>query len=88
MSEEDHEAAEQTPESRLLDQHPGVRELVESLPAFIAWSSTLPVVEVDGETFQVAHGDRLMTRDEIKVEWVRLYQPHLLERKPRDGQER
>jgi hypothetical protein len=68
---------EQTPESHLLDQHPGVRELVESLPGFVVWSSDLPMVEVDGEIFHVLRGDELAERDRVIVEWVRLYQPDL-----------
>jgi hypothetical protein len=87
VPDEDHEPGEQTPESRLLDQHPGVRELVEKLPEFIAWVGALPVVEVDGETFYVVGGDQLKDRDQVIVEWVRLYWPGLLERKPRDGEE-
>jgi hypothetical protein len=88
VPDEDHEPGEQTPESRLLDQHPGVRELVESLPEFIAWISALPEVEVDGEIFFVIGGDQLKDRDQVIVEWVRLFRPDLLERKPRDGEER
>jgi len=84
VPDEDHEK-EQTPESSLLDEHPGVRELVESLPMFIAWKRTLPVVDVDGEMFYVMRGDQLMDRDQVIVEWARLYRPDLFERKPEDG---
>ena len=87
MSDGDHDPGEQTPESRLLNQHPGVRELVESLTEFAAWRSTLPVVEIDGELFHVARGDQLMKRDEIIVEWVRLNRPNLLERESENGEE-
>jgi hypothetical protein len=87
VSDDDHDPGEQTPETQLLNQHTGVRELVESLPDFVAWRSTLPAVEIDGELFHVARGDQLMKRDEIIVEWVRLNRPNLLERESGNGQE-
>jgi hypothetical protein len=69
----------QTPETHLLNRHPGARELVEGLPEFLDWSRTLHVVDVDGCTYYVARGDQLMTRDEIIVEWGRLHLPNFLE---------
>ena len=67
-----------TRESRLLAEHPGIRENVESLPEFIAWRNALPMVEVDGEMFYVVGGDQLKDRDQIIVEWVRQFRPDLL----------
>lgn len=78
-------AARRTPESRLLDQHPGVRELIESLPEFITWRGTLPVVVVDHESFYVFGGDQLREDDQIIVEWVRQRKPELLEGDRRGG---
>jgi hypothetical protein len=72
-------------ESVLLDQHPGVRQVVESLTEFIAWSTALPIVEIDGENFYVGRGDEFMDRDQTIVEWIRLYRPGLLERKMTNG---
>lgn len=72
-----------TPESRLLDQRPGLRQFVEALPAFVAWSRALPVVEVDGESFYVVRGDELMQRDQVIVEWTRVHRPGLLKRERR-----
>lgn len=72
-------------ESSLLDQHPGLRQLVESLSEFVSWSSTLPSVEIDGENLHIVRGDELMDRDQTIVEWVRLYRPGLLERNNSDG---
>lgn len=78
MADKDYEAPQQTPESRLLDQHPGVRELVASLPGFIEWIHALPVVEVDGEMYWVVGGDQLKDHDQVIVEWARQFQPELL----------
>jgi hypothetical protein len=72
------EGADETPESRLLREHPGLREYVEALPAFIQWREVLPKVDVDAEEFAVVGGDRLMDSDQLIVEWVRLFRPGLL----------
>jgi len=76
---------ERSAECSLLDQFPGLRQLVESRPGFVDWSGGLPVVEVDGETFYVVRGDQLMDRCQVIVEWVRLYEPALLEAKTENG---
>jgi hypothetical protein len=67
-----------TSEHRLLDAHPGVRELVESHPEFKRWRARLPKVDVDGETFTVLGGDRLLDSEQLVVEWARQFQPALL----------
>jgi hypothetical protein len=69
----------QTPERRLLDQHPAIRDLVGSLPGFLKWRDSLPRVVVDGETFWVLGGDQLKDHDQITVEWIRRFRPELLE---------
>ena len=71
----------QTPEAALLDQHPGLRELVSALPEFIAWRDNLPVVEVDGEVFYVVGGDQLKDHDQLSVAWINQFRPNLLGRK-------
>ena len=72
---------ERTSEAELLDRNPGVRELVTSLPEFIAWRNALPVVEVDGETFYVVGGDQLKDHDQVSVTWVNQFRPHLLKQR-------
>ena len=69
-----------TPETSLLDKHPGTRELVEAMPDFIAWRAALPVVEVDDETFHVVGGDQLKDHDQTIVAWVNQFRPKLLKR--------
>jgi hypothetical protein len=76
---EDGAQGQRTAESRLLDRFPGLRETVESLPEFTAWLERHPPLEVDGEMFRVARGDQLMDRDQLIVEWIRLFRPELLE---------
>jgi len=71
---------EQTNEAELLNRNPGVRELVATLPEFIAWRNALPVVEVDGETFYVVGGDQLKDHDQVSVAWVNQFRPQLLKR--------
>jgi hypothetical protein len=68
---------EQTREAVLLDGHPGIRELLAATPDFISWRDTLPVVEVDGETFYVVGGDQLKDHDQVSVEWVNRFRPYL-----------
>jgi len=68
---------ERTREAVFLDQHPGVRELVAAMPDFIMWRDTLPVVEVDGETFYVVGGDQLKDYDQMCVAWVNQFRPDL-----------
>lgn len=70
--------ADYTTERRLLDEHPGVREFVESLPEFIRWRAGLSKVDIDDEEFTVVQGDRLMDKHQLIVEWVRLFRPELL----------
>lgn len=67
-----------TRERDLLDRHPGVRDLVATLPAFLAWRAALPTVTVDGETFHVVGGDQLKDPDQTTVEWINQFQPQLL----------
>jgi len=69
---------EQTEESQLLDRHPGVRESVSSLLEFVEWSSRLPTVVVDDVTYYLRGGDMLKDRDQVIVEWVRRFRPHIL----------
>ncbi|WP_314225085.1 hypothetical protein [Streptomyces zaehneri] len=80
MSDGDGAGGQQTWESRLLDRNSGLRESVESLPEFIAWNEGFPLVEVDAESFWIARGDQLMDRDQMIVEWIRLFRPGLLKR--------
>jgi hypothetical protein len=69
---------ERTIEAQLLDRNPGVRELILSLPEFLAWRNALPVVELDGETFYVVGGDQLKDHDQVSVTWVNQFRPNLL----------
>jgi hypothetical protein len=69
---------DQTDEAKLLDRNPGVRELVASLPEFLAWRDALPVLELDGETFYVVGGDQLKDHDQVSVIWVNMFRPYLL----------
>lgn len=87
MSDESRGKDWRTPEGRLLDGHPGTRELVETIPEFVEWRGALPVVEVDGEELWVARGDQLMERDQVVVEWVRMHRPDLLEKGQGNGGE-
>lgn len=70
---------EQTPEHHLLEDNPGTRELIESLPEFHAWRNALPVVEVDGDTFWVVGGDQLKDNEQVIVAWMRQFRPDILE---------
>ena len=72
---------ERTSEAELLDRNPGVREIVASLPEFLAWRHALPVVEIDGETFYVVGGDQLKDHDQVSVTWLNQFRPHLLKQK-------
>lgn len=69
---------DRTEESKLLDRHPGVRESVSSLPEFVEWSSRLPTVVVDDVTYYLRGGDMLKDHDQIIVEWVQRFRPHIL----------
>ncbi|MFD9287816.1 hypothetical protein ACFWBV_05780 [Streptomyces sp. NPDC060030] len=80
MPDENDTSEERTQESRLLDRFPGLRESVASLPEFTTWNDSFPLVDVDAESFRVARGDQLMDRDQMMVEWIRLFRPQLLER--------
>jgi hypothetical protein len=60
-------------ESRLLDRHSGVRELVAALPDFLQWRGRLAIVVVDNETFDVVGGDMLKDDDQVIVEWTRRF---------------
>ncbi|MCX5008513.1 hypothetical protein OHB05_38790 [Streptomyces sp. NBC_00638] len=80
MPDENGASEQRTQESRLLDRFPGLRESVASQQEFIAWNDSFPLVEVDAESFRVARGDQLMDRDQMVVEWIRLFRPQLLER--------
>jgi hypothetical protein len=71
-------AMDETPESRLLDANPGIREHIRSLPEFLRWRAQVPKVEIDDETFGVIGGDRLMDDDQLMVEWARLFRPGLI----------
>lgn len=77
---------EETPERRLLDKNPGARDLIESLPDFLAWRDALPTVEVDGEIFWVVGGDQLKDDDQVIVEWAWQFQPELLARSIEDSE--
>ncbi|MCQ9180990.1 hypothetical protein KMT30_18480 [Streptomyces sp. IBSBF 2953] len=79
MPDENGASEQRTRESRLLDRFPGLRESVASLPDFIAWNDGFPLIDVDDESFRVARGDQLMDRDQMMVEWIRLFRPQLLE---------
>ena len=71
-------AMDKTPESHLLDANPGAREHIQSLPEFQQWRARVPKVEIDGETFGIIGGDRLMDDDQLMVEWARLFRPGLI----------
>ena len=66
---------EVTSETALLNRHPGLRERVAALPDFRDWRDSLPVVEVDNETFYVVGGDQLKDHDQIIVAWVNQFRP-------------
>jgi hypothetical protein len=68
----------QTRAQQLLDRHPGLREVVEALPEFQAWSKALPKVLIDGETFSVVGGDQLKDHNQTIIEWVGQFRPELL----------
>lgn len=70
---------DETSEQQLLKKHLGVREFVESLPEYTQWRSSLTTVYVDTEEFAVVRGDQLMDKDQILVEWIRLFRPELIE---------
>lgn len=76
---------EQAEESKLLNQHSGLRESISALPEFVEWRGQLPTVVVDGITYYVRGGDMLKDHDQIIVEWVRRFSPHVLND---SGQER
>ncbi|MFD9936728.1 hypothetical protein ACFWZ6_26760 [Streptomyces massasporeus] len=80
MPQENGASEQRTQESRMLDRFPGLRDSVASLPEFIAWNDSFPLVEVDAESFRVARGDQLMDRDQMMVEWIRLFRPQLFEK--------
>ena len=65
-----------TPETVLLNRHPGAREHVAALPDFISWRDALPVVEVDNETLYVVGGDQLKDHDQIIVAWLNQFRPN------------
>jgi hypothetical protein len=73
---------ELTPETALLNRHPGLREQVATLPEFVAWRRGLPVVEVDGETFYVVGGDQLKDHDQVIVAWSNQFRPDLFKAGP------
>lgn len=58
-------------ESTELDAHPEMREQVRNLDEFRSWKSTLPTIEVDGETLYLPSGDIPMTEDQIIYQWAR-----------------
>ncbi|MFG3497693.1 hypothetical protein [Streptomyces sp. NPDC047928] len=78
MPHEDDAGRQRTAESVLLERHPGVREYVESLPDFTTWMERFRPLDIDGESLYAARGDQLMDRDQMVVEWVRLFRPDLL----------
>jgi hypothetical protein len=59
-------------ESTELDAHPEVRAQVHEAQTFHAWKSTLPKIEVDGETLYLPWGDIPMTEDQLVYQWARL----------------
>lgn len=67
-----------TPETALLNRHPGAREHVAALPDFISWRDALPVVEVDNERLYVIGGDQLKDHDQIIVAWLNQFRPDFL----------
>ena len=78
---------DQTAAAALLDQQPGLRELVAALPAFNAWRAQMPVVEIDGVTFHVLGGDQLKDDDELIVAWINQFRPSLLKGDCKHGSE-
>jgi hypothetical protein len=78
---------ELTPETALLNRHPGLRERVAALPDFIGWRDTMPVVEVDNETFYVVGGDQLKDHDQVIVAWLNQFRPDLFRKELEDGRE-
>lgn len=73
--------------SALLDQHPGLRERIDALPAFSAWCARMPVVDIDGERFHVLGGDQLKDHDEVIVSWINQFKPNLLKGDFKHGSE-
>jgi hypothetical protein len=61
-----------------LEEFPGIRKIVESIPEYVEWRDRLKMVQVDGEVFFVIGGDQLMDNDEILIEWIRLFRPELI----------
>jgi hypothetical protein len=76
---------ETTAETTLLNRHPGVRECVAAMPAFLAWKDSLRAVEVDGETLFVIGGDQLKDLDQVIVAWTNQFRPELFGRPPEQG---
>ena len=74
--------SETTPETALLNRHPGVRERVGAIPDFLAWKNALPVVDIDGETLFVIGGDQLKDLDQVIVAWTNQFRPDLFGRPP------
>ncbi|HEY9598973.1 MAG TPA: hypothetical protein V6C65_15920 [Allocoleopsis sp.] len=71
-------STDETPERKLLRQHPGIREFVESLSEYTQWRANLATVSIDAERFFVMGGDQLKDDDQILVEWIRLFRPELI----------
>lgn len=76
-----------TPETALLDRHPGLRERVAGLADFRTWRDGMPQVEIDGEVLHVLGGDQLKDRDQLMVAWINQYRPHLLKGDAEHGSE-
>ena len=66
MSDQDDE----TWESRILDQHPGVREAVAGSEEFQRWKDQLPSLVVDGVSYRIRGGDLLKDEDQLIFEWA------------------
>lgn len=71
---------ETTPETAILNGHPGVRERVAAMSDFLAWKDALRTVEVDGESLFVVGGDQLKDLDQVIVAWTNQFRPDLFDR--------
>jgi hypothetical protein len=63
--------ASQSIESRVLDYHPRVREMVAISPGFTQWRDTVPTVMIDGESLYLPEGDVPRDADQLIYQWAR-----------------
>lgn len=61
---------DRTWESRILDEHPEVREAVAGSEEFQSWKDQLPSLVVDGVSYRIRGGDQLKDEDQLIFEWA------------------